>query len=232
MGSIRKNRAIFLLLILVLSSCSFMTSTESLNLSQTTWVKDWLDQLNQNCRIPCFQDISPGKTNVQIAMTTIKENKNIQQVSKIVFDSITQRKEFEWDYIDSGGGILWSGKETDVVEKIRIGFSKSSETKYGLKISDVITKFGSPTHILINECRFNTCSVVAIYMESGMVLEFLSEGKYMANGKGKVKISSDQKIDTITFFSAGQENFNNVIANGLKDVISSLIPWKGFGQYP
>jgi hypothetical protein len=196
----------FLIWALALSSCYLSTTTQT-SIDQPQWVKNWLIQSNENCHIPCFQGITPGMTTIQQAQLDLKNSEDIRQVSNILNDTKTGVKVLEWEYSDSGGGILWSRRDADIAILIRIGFSKTSDiTKYGVKISDVISSKGSPSSVLINECQMNTCSVSVIYMEKGMLLNFLAEDGYSSNNQKIVTIKSNHLLDTISFFPGGEDS--------------------------
>ena len=189
----------FLFVDLALASCCFSTPSITTTRIQPEWVKEWLTQPDPNCQSPCFQGITPGITKIQEAQLEVKKIADIHNVTNISYDPVSRLKEFEWDYKESGGARVVSEQNTDLVEMIIIGFSKTSEEKYGLKFGDVVSKFGPPSRVDLAEPMGSACDTLIYYIEKGMQLEYGAKRVFRSNSLLAATLSSEDLLDTIIF---------------------------------
>ena len=185
---------------------------------QTDWWISWL--AHPVCKPPCWQNITPGVTTRDEAVSILK---NIPDIA------ITYNGEYSlsWEHKSKLEGGNISISEDEVVSSISLG--SISERK--LLLETIITSYDEPEFVKPFDCNIEVvmCYVALIYPDLGMFLEIYTANKGVDGTSPKFEISLDNAISRVDFFKSGIENFPNLYNAQESEV---PIPWKGFGTYP
>jgi hypothetical protein len=229
----------FVLIVLGLSGCQvysqatstsiaptlILTPTNAVVLASTPdsgrWQEDWLKGIP--CRPPCWEQITPGKTNASEAV------KILRQVSYISSDSVTisvsslvpEIGEINWKWIGNQehGGASFDGNTTQqIVRRIGLGFSQR------ILLKDVIQAYGQPTHIAVRAGYEEPGSVA-----SSIQIVYASQGFWIDTVSPR-DIGPDLWLNSVSLFSPGIDNFAQLFPE-YKDNPTLLVPWQGYQNF-
>ena len=180
------------------------------------WWTTWLTQ--STCQPPCWQNIIPGVTTKDDALSNLKKMPDM----KITYDTPS---DIEWDFgpNETEGG--WLRIQDGIVEYVTLATVNSN-----LTLDKVIPYYSYPGYVVPEDCRYGMCVTVLVYPELGLVLEVFVENKGWDSHTIQVEILPDAIIDRAYFTKPGMENFRqNFLVTG-EDV--PVMEWKGYGEYP
>jgi hypothetical protein len=223
---IRKNLLIVGLLLVLITSCNFspfLTNQEP----HSEWVTKWFT--NPTCQPPCWENITPGQTqidDVAAIFTNLKEIKNYSNPHKGPFG---ESRQMDWKFDQSSdSGIIQTDDRGNNISQISI------VTYQPLTIEEVISKYGDPTNVLLYDCRSDLgqkrCVVHLVYKNKGMMLEI------MLNDIGKnmyqVKIEKNSKLSIIHFFPDTEDSYEKIIGKNSFNYPKYYYSWNGYSNYP
>ncbi len=207
---------------ILIGACSLFP--DSVKIEQP-WIPTWLS--NPICDIPCWENITPGKTNIQEVPSILKDIGGVLTDNSNKTD-LTGSCLF-YGFLDNFGnstgvGNLCTGINTpDIVEEIHIYTNYSSPTIY---LKDVIDTFGDPDYITIVTER-NYCAPLVLYKTRGFAMSFS-----FGSCKEKYRISETMVVDSLYFYNPTSEPFSNERIRGPYYYNpQNLKEWSGFGLY-
>lgn len=180
------------------------------------WLTTWLT--TPTCQPPCWENIIPGTT---LITSTIDVLTALSGTTSLRGPTLRSDGNVEvlWEFSSSrsSGGWILSDKDY-LVNQIIL---QPAYDQY-LPIKDVITAYGSPTHVFVTRggVEILAYSVHLIYMPSGLALELLvPEHNYAAI------ITAETNIERISFFTPG--------GAGVYDsaTLQRFQPWQGYQEY-
>jgi hypothetical protein len=239
---VKKLRIILFILIVIsfLSSCSSnninKTSTSVIFASPTitlsndsvpslppyenkkNWESEWL--LGIPCAPPCFENIIPGKTSKDDAVSIMKRN---TEISRLNINGEIEMVEWEWSDGRLGGLFNYSSHGSEkVVDLIQAFFTRPIEFK------EIIESYGDPTHILASvttdahgDISYNT---LVVYHDFGFAL--------MPVESNKPVINQDMEFThSLMLYEPTVEGFNRAFSSWRVDSFTELVPWEGFKDF-
>lgn len=175
----------------------------------------WLDQ--PVCMPPCWQNITPGETSKDIAVSILK---NIPDVV-ITYDG---KYGLSWDFTNHTDSGEVRVSEDGVVSTIWLG--SISEQKVPLRM--VVNTYGFPQYLKPYDCREGRCSTALIYPDLGMFLSV-----YVSNigttSNPRFEILADTSVNRVYFIKKGLENFEKIPDFQDYDLLTE---WGGYREYP
>jgi len=163
-----KKTLIFLINIFLVVSCVDIKSepkhTDEATAVDDAWGMRWVE--NKPCSAPCWEDITPGITLPEDAVSIIKKNETVNLVS-VSRKSIS----IEWATKDYGtiNGQIYIDLNTlpNVVDTIELNFSKP------IKLEQLVKILGKPKISLMGRCSpVATYFFVIDFYNSGVVYSF------------------------------------------------------------
>jgi hypothetical protein len=186
------------------------------------WWNMWL--VNSSCQPPCWQNITPGVTTIDEAISILEKLPEIK---------ITSKSEFgvSWDFIqnkDEGGTVGIS--EDGIVRTIWL--SSVSERKLLLKT--IVASYNEPEYVKPYDCREGMCVTALVYPDEGLILSvFVENTGYNSSQEEdpnpEIEILPDTVVNRVYFIEPGLESFRNLLRLQAADPI---MDWKGYGKYP
>jgi hypothetical protein len=208
-----------LLIFLCISCQTTLTNTPSPSATPkilANWWTVWLT--NPVCQPPCWQQITPGMTTREEAVSILENN------PKVVMT------------YNSKYGLSWNfGTKTDVgnisvsndekVSSIWLGSSSNID----LHLDEVVKVYGFPKFVQPYDCREGMCSTALVYPELGMYLNAYLKNERTGDKTPKLNVMPDTVVTRVYFIEPGLESFS-----APSDLFESgqLIDWKGYGTYP
>lgn len=180
----------------------------------SNWWISWLAQ--PVCKPPCWQNITPGATTINEAVSILESMPEI----KITYKA---KDGIDWTFSKNEGGTLTATKE-GIVDTIWIG--SKSDQKLLLKSS--VAAYNSPEYVKPYDCRGDMCSAVLVYPDIGMLLDIFIKNKGNTNNP-RIDILPDTVVERVYFILPGMENFQKIPDFQDYDL---LMKWKGYGEYP
>lgn len=184
-----------------------LTSIPTPSVNSQNWLEHFL--YNPTCQIPCWENISPNKTDIN---TAIKIVSGISDVRIISLDN----KGIGW-YFDNKSsriGYIVANQQGIVVQiTLQIGFDET------LNLSDVIKAYGNP-HAIIEGMD---CNYILSYRYQGMLLSTTDT----SCSRKPVNIIPTTQIDRIILFSPDNQDYTlDLFAFNMDE-----IPWDGYKTY-
>jgi hypothetical protein len=185
---------------------------------RSEWLNKWLE--TPACQLPCWENITPGKTTISEAKERLFQIANITNIHGSTINTLGT--ELSWNFENHGGSgsIQFEPEDNGVVSRIFLGHDQEP----GLTVGEVIQKFGEPDFVQVYDCRGNQCMVSIINTDMGYYLETLLTKNFV-----QVNISPDTPVIFIWLIEPGRENFLKAIG-GIQPYISEYT-WVGYGYY-
>lgn len=185
---------------------------------RSEWINKWLE--NPACQLPCWENITPGRTTISEAKEQLSKIANITNIRVSTINP--WGTEISWNFENSGdsGSIHFELVDNGVVSRIFLGHDQEP----GLTVGEVIQVFGEPDFIHVYDCRGNQCMVRIINTNMGYYLETLLPKNFI-----QVKIAPDTQVSSISIIKVGRESFLKTIG-GIQPYISEYT-WVGYGYY-
>jgi len=218
-----------LLTLVVVSSCRIpfdLLSTPT-PVPRNAWLTEWLK--DPVCQPPCFLGITPGITTITETVQLLSNTPDVRITSgpSITIDS--QHQELSWFFttftLDDSGRIV-----TDIGGTV-LTFVVSPGYDQHLTISDVISYYGQPSHVLHYFCRGKECPVQIIFLSSGMLLDTFLPANWDENYKHSVEITPDVSVQAIWFFPVGEEGYKMAFPFYASSLSEKLLQWNGYTTY-
>lgn len=180
------------------------------------WQLTWLDQ--PICRPPCWQNITPGLTTRDEAVSILENMPNVE---------ITYDKEdgLTWYFgtkkVEGGNIVTPTG---GIVSSIWLGSINND-----LQFKKVVEFYAFPEYVQPYDCRDGMCSTALIYPDLGMLL-----GVFVINENDnftapQIEILPETIVDRVYFTEPGAESARNLLRSGN---MPPVMAWKGYGAYP
>ncbi len=190
---------------------------------------------NPTCVPPCWQNIEPGKSSEQDAISALKK------VPDIDLNSIITKGE-HWDIFDDivyfsihdesivGRVYILDGKVA-MIDFSRMEFRDNLDMTFG----DAIDEFGEPQYIINMPIRIEIAwnILLAIQPKKGIIIT--CDVGYI-DWRSKTSLKQDSKIQYVTFFDPALYekllDARYISGGGLDrtDTENSMIPWNGYGK--
>jgi len=208
-------------------SSPLVTST----LAVPDWKYEWLQGVP--CLVPCWEGVTPGKTTMQEALDSLKQNPlvagaNISLSSNSETGSSHTIIDWDWTKISSPspGGYIDGGSELASSKVVRITPSYNAPYKLG----DVIKMYGEPTYVVADYRKLENDSYYAVAITFSAQGLFLS---YTAPANKKPTINADLTFEPPTarliFFVPGAEAFPKIpFYDGYNKYRK---PWSGYNTF-
>lgn len=222
----KKFLALLGVLIIFNTSCqSANTNTPRPSITPPTsqnWWDTWL--VNPICHPPCWQNITPGVTTIDEAVSMLE---NLPETE------ITSKSEFgvSWDFIqnEDEGGTL--GISEDGIVRM-IWLASVSDRKLLLKT--IVTSYNEPEYVKPYDCRQGMCVTALVYPDVGMFLSvFVENTSSNSSQEGdpfpEIEILPETVINRVYFTEPGIKSFRNILQLQESELI---MDWKGYGAYP
>jgi hypothetical protein len=194
-------------------SCQMDTSGPSQDLPN--WWTVWINE--PGCKEPCWQNITPGATSIDEAMSIIKKMPN---------STVTYQKNdyIEWEYTSTKNDGGWLSAQNGIVNFIILS---SVDSK--LTLEAFVALYDYPSFVVPDDCRNGMCVTALVYPDLGMFLNVFVENKGWDNSTIQVEILPVTIIDRVYFIEQGMENFQNFYLIPEDQV--PIIEWNGYGNY-
>jgi hypothetical protein len=159
----------------------------------TEWAERWLRGIP--CRLPCWEEIIPGRTSAIEAVDLLAKSPLVGTVHTTANRLFPDRAEVNWTWSDGseGGRAIFDAQAvTQTVYAIQPTFP----TRY--RLQDVISALGNPSHVIATALRGPdlgspiSYDLSIIYLPLGLRLHTSSSSK-------PVTLNSDTKFEDITF---------------------------------
>ncbi len=209
----------FGLLITLGASCNTSSVTPTVTAtsgSSINWWTLWLDK--PACQAPCWQNITPGMTTMEEALSIFENTPEIAVTHKSE-DGI----DFVFDPTKPDSGTI-SASQNGVVYVIHLGNSYDKN----LYLEIVVDSYGFPNYVKPYDCREGMCSTALIYPNIGLLLTVFIEDKGEVNNP-RIEIVPGTIVTGVYFFEPGLEHFKKLLVFQENDL---LMEWKGYGVYP
>lgn len=210
-----------------LTGCD-LVKRETQTPTPTPMFNDWISRFLEEkiCKLPCWEGITPGKTAINEGVDILKENPGYVNVTDPI-----EVKSGSGDYSyaswlanqGNGRGMLWSLNSEEYVSKITLNFRGLSKA---ITLSDILSFFGDPQFIVVDENRGNICADSIFYEQKGMQVLIIQQCR-----NGKAVISKDTEIEEVSLYPLQAPGFPQV-NHWLVDMDKYTTPWIGYGKYP
>ncbi len=208
------------LLIIMTVSCQSSSSLirtptpEPISDALMDWWTLWLDR--PACTLPCWHNITPGKTSKAEAVEILENTQGI---------TITYQGTYgvDWKFSQTGGGAIYESDD-GIVSSIWVG--DTNET--GLSLEKIVDVYEAPSFVKPHDCREGMCASVLVYPGLGMFLDVFVKNNGNSSDP-QIEILPNTIVDRAYFIEIGMENFNKIPDFQDYDL---LMKWKGYGEYP
>lgn len=180
------------------------------------WWNSWL--VEPVCKLPCWQNITPGVTTLKEARSILENLPNIKSQTK-AYNSV------DWRFSPNNGDGGWIGASQDgVVDLIILGGDLE------ILLQTIIASYGNPKYVKPHDCRDGTCPIELIYPDLGLWVGIFVENTSGDNENPQIEISPTTVSDGVVFIKSGMENTKKNLSFFQDDRLT--MDWKGYGKYP
>lgn len=213
-----------LCLLIIVVSCNACQS------SQTAIPEEWQTRWLRNtpCQLPCWEGITPGQTTASEAILHLKQLPFIADVTTENAAPGLGIVKWSWrNYNGVAGRAYFFGDTTATAQPI---FSLGATYPTPLKLSDIITAYGQPTHIQAGALptsaqsthRFNY--LLVLFYKSQRLKLIVQEG-----APSVPPLNSDMTIASIAIDAPDQDILSSTDDRTLAS--QGVIPWQGFHDF-
>jgi hypothetical protein len=181
----------------------------------TIWWETWLIQ--PVCKPPCWQNITPGVTTKDEAVSILKKMPDITITYNVPSG-------VDWDLVSNKTG-GWLGAQNGIVTSVVLGSAYDN-----LTLETVVASYGYPNFVAPVDCRDGMCSTILVYPDLGIWLDVFVENKRWNSDSIKVEILPDTIVNRVSFVEQGMENFKQSYLTSEYNV--PIMDWKEYGNYP
>ena len=211
--------ALFVLLTILGVACQSTNkaiASATPEISQNWWTT-WLAQ--PVCKPPCWQNITPGVTTMNEAVSILENTPEI----KITFKS-DNGVDWAFNQNEDEGGTLKTSQD-GIVRVIWLG--SLSDKK--LFVKTIVASYDFPGYVKPYDCREGKCETALVYPDVGMFLSVFIENTRQDNDSPQIEILPDTIVDRVYFIEPGTGSFLNLFQFPESEL---LMDWKGYGEYP
>ncbi len=205
---------------LILFACTNLSTTPESQASNNSnhWEALWLN--TPLCEPPCWENITPGKTNYAEALSIL------EKLPGVIITYNDQQMGISWifDKNRPDSGLIRFNPDGTVYS---IWLGNSYDQKLYLKT--VVDSFAYPTYIQPYDCREGMCSTALAYPDRGMVLEVFLEDMGKINAH-QVAIDASSEVNFVYFIETGLESY--LSTSMYQEYQLLFMKWKGYGEYP
>ncbi len=185
--------------------------------------------LDKTCSPPCWQNIEPGKTNRQEALSILNSVSEINQKTIKIKTNVYPNDGYDWDF-EPGHGDMWGRVffEDNIV--LAINFFPDNNS---LPLQLAIDVLGTPENIMAVHIHEETQYLIIYFLwpSKGIVLESILH-KFQSGDT--LKIDSDTQIDAFWYTESqifSQMMTSMYIANLDPELLKEgPHPWTGYGD--
>ena len=174
--------------------------------------QDWLELFlhNPTCQIPCWENISPNKTDINTATKIVSRIPGVRIVT-------STNKEIAWYFDDNSHNIGYIiANQEGIVLQIYL-WSRDGKALY---LKDVIESYGTPVAIL----EGMDCNHILSYRYQGMLL---STTDTSCSRKPTKNITPTTLIDRFILFSPDNQDYTlDIFAFNMDEIL-----WDGYKTY-
>lgn len=209
----RFNHVNFLpVLILILAACQGKVGLPQIVNSST-------------CGPPCWMDIIPGVTSKDEALSDLQSMTELVDVESIYTRTYASAPQIGWQFNDTNL-VGWIDIKNDKVSMISIGDPIPNRSRFGMRVDQLIKKYGSPTDIYysVGGGDVAVINVSLINRDTGIWW------RYSQPYKEQLIIPPDQFIPWIVFFDP--HDFKEIIIDkhGVNDYELHHYEWSGYTE--
>jgi hypothetical protein len=186
------------------------------------WIAKWLR--NPTCKVPCWENITPGETNRDQAKSLLSSNPEVASVEEgdvipyglMLFVKIYDGK--------NKGNVSIKFDNQNIAQEIELAVFGDN-----LYLHDMITVYGPPKKVLFHNQDYEYVTVDLLYPELGLIIELFLHNLNLEGEIPKVKIEKYEEILYAYLDAPGLKYFFDT--SGIVDS-SLLYEWKGYTTYP
>lgn len=211
--SIPEVLILVILISLVLVSCTIGQP----QIPSKDWQLHWLQGVP--CRAPCWEGITPGKTNVTQTMEILSHIPSLTNLDKRNDSKPSELGRLSWDWKNGNkGGYVYYSPSNETISIVAPIFDA------WFSFHDVLQTYGEPSHITAWIYQSPDVSSKNYHM----VLVYLSQGfEIWGNQLTKPNLNEDMLFNQVMFFEPTREQLEASDGTA-KQHPDWLIPWQGF----
>lgn len=201
------------LLIIWTVSCDAVTPGPN---TTPNWWSSWLDE--PVCKLPCWQNITPG-------VTTLKEAKSILEDLPYIKSQTKTYNSIDWRFVpnkDDGGWL--EASQDGIVHSITLGGDAE------ILLQTIIASYGDPKYVKPHDCRDGMCPTLLIYPDLGLWVSVFVENTNEDNEDPHIEILPTIASNRVVFIKSGMGNAKKELSLFQDDRLT--MEWKGYGVYP
>lgn len=219
-----KFNLIFTLVLLLTTGCMLTNRATPLPPpALSDWVTRFFDE--GVCELPCWEGITPGETTIYEAMDILRNSPIYRNV-----DDPVEVENRPLNYLSigwqtsqgNGGGMAWSYQGGETISIITLALYNESPK---ITLTDILSSFGDPDSLMIENVRGNICVAHIFYPEKVMEIKLIES----CNNKS-MRLEAQSEIYEASLFPLNSPNFPE-IKGWLPDVQRYLADWNGYGKY-
>jgi hypothetical protein len=216
--------SIFLVIILfTLSGCQTLSFIKTPTQEPfALWVTDLL--INPVCQLPCWENITPGKTSWSDAYQIVKSRGDVTSIREPnVWDPMNSSYDFTWEFANQhGDGWISSDDSGKNVGFIDLKFSSNH-----LELNDLIEIYGAPDKLfIITEFVNISTDIFRIYLFYNDFATRYTTGYSSKNG---ILELTPQLIIYDVHLSSREDHIRN-LQNFANNYEKYLVDWEGYGE--
>ncbi|GAA5530880.1 hypothetical protein [Herpetosiphon gulosus] len=229
-----RNLAIVWLLIILLAACSSNETSNPIILpEQWTPTNSILGQ--NTCELPCWQGITPGRTNANELEIITKDWSFAQKIVQATNEQGLGALSWNWkdwpEIVNAGVYYTKPQKFIDIkvnlINRIIINFEKE------IALEKIIARYGQPSHILLNHAYDETTKLsyypwYIVYLEQGFAVSFVPSNQQRPQ---LPQMSPALAINYLEIFAPSAQGFDIALTDPNLQIDNSsqfLVPWAGF----
>jgi hypothetical protein len=128
------------------------------------WIAKWLR--NPTCKVPCWENITPGETNRDQTKLLLSSNPEVESVEErdvIPYGLMLFVKIYDGKH---KGNVSIKFDDQNIAQEIELAVFGDN-----LYLHDMISVYGSPKKVLFHNQDYEYVTVDLLYPESGMIIE-------------------------------------------------------------
>jgi hypothetical protein len=186
--------------------------------SSITWWTTWLTE--PVCKPPCWQNIIPGVTNIEEAVSILESTPGVTVKLK-------SKDGVDWEFNQNrnqGGTIKMSAD--NIVNTIWL--YSPLEGKALLDLESIVMSYNNPEYVKPYDCREGKCSAMLVYPDLGMLLDVYVDNTGTVESPN-INMMPTTTVRRVYFIEQGLDNFE-AIPDFQEYYL--LMRWHGYGEYP
>jgi len=233
---------IFLGILLLLTSCEGIAAQntvlelptpppKTLQAITTDIQRHWLIQ--SPCAPPCWEGITPGKTQLQEAISILNKHPLITNIEFYKLSQHDTRVNWTWNHPELGGGSLGFSQDSSdpIIEWINVDYPQS------FTLAEIRDVYGDPSHVIpfagvAALSHTNRSSMIfdltIIYLDHGFAVRTERELNLIPSIRETMRVTG-----SITFFAPKSASTDETPSPLLQRFVGDkdFIPWQGFQDF-